>query len=117
MGNEGKQNGYKDLKHKTILDLAPSTVEKEAAKNGHDGFMPTSVKVMKDGKQITRGNGNPTPSKGQRGRIATFTYTGERVTVLQERVGESYNGTPIHEVTTREGKIFLASENQLKALV
>lgn len=109
-----KQHGYKDLKHKTIWDLAPGAIEKEAASHGHDGLMPTPVTVVRDGKQAIRGNGNPTPSKGQRGRIAVFTHTGERVTVLKEKVGESYNGVPIHEVTTREGKIFLASENQLK---
>jgi hypothetical protein len=112
-----RQHGWKDLKHKTLADLDPRVVEKEAAVHGHDGFMPTSVKVVRDGKQTIRGDSTPAPQKSQRGRIAVFKHTGEKVTILKEKIGVSYNGTPIHEVATREGQIFLASENQLQNTV
>lgn len=87
----------------------------EASGNGHDGFFPAVVQVPSpDGKTVTRGQTNPTPRKSERGRILMFLPTKEKVTVLREKVGQSYNGDWLHEVTTRDGHKFLALQKQLK---
>lgn len=125
-----KIHDFSSVKHKTLAEMAQeavggkaNTVEKkiavDAAQQGHDGFMPVPVAVQgTNGKQEIRGAGTPaTPSKGQRGRIVVFIPTKEKVTVTKERVGQNYNGGWIHEVTSREGKNFLAADSQLKELV
>ncbi len=91
---------------------AEKQIQQAAAAHGHDGFMPEKVAVPgKNGLEI-RGNGNP-PSPKQRGRVFIFKPTGERVTVTREKVGVSYEGVAIHEVTARNGNKFLASIKQL----
>lgn len=114
MAEERKYTSLREL-----LDQK-SRIELEAASSGHDGFFPVTVQIpSKDGKTITRGQTNPTPQKNgaQRGRILMFEPTKEKVTVVKERVGQSYNGDWLHEVTTREGHKFLAMQKQLKDLV
>lgn len=94
-------------------------IEIEAASSGHDGFFPVVVQVSSaDGKTVTRGQTNPTSQKNgvARGRILMFEPTKEKVTVVKERVGQSYKGDWLHEVTTKEGHKFLALQKQLKNL-
>lgn len=91
-------------------------IEREAASGGHDGFFPVAVQVPSaDGKTVIRGQVNPPSQKNgsSRGRILMFTPTKEKVTVLREKVGQSYNGDWLHEVTTRDGHKFLAMQKQL----
>ena len=91
-------------------------IERESRTHGHDGFFPNVVTVVgPEGKSVVRGQSNPTPSvSAERGRILLFAPTGERVTILKEKVGQSYKGDWLHEVTTREGHRFLALQKQLK---
>lgn len=94
-------------------------IEKEARASGHDAFFPAVVTVAgPEGKSVVRGQPSPTSSvSAERGRILLFTPTGERVTVLRERVGQSYRGDWLHEVTTREGHKFIALQKQLRESV
>ncbi|SRR6266704_3144733 len=107
-----------ERKHTSLLELLnqKSRIELEAASSGHDGFFPAAVQVTSsEGKTVIRGQTNPTPQKNGtgRGRILLFSPTKEKVTILREKVGQSYNGDWIHEVTTREGHKFLAMQKQL----
>jgi hypothetical protein len=111
-----------EKKFTSLVDLLrqKDRINLEAAAQGHDGFFPVAVQVpQSDGKTVTRGQTNPTPKKdgAYRGRILLFEPTKERVTILKERVGQSYQGDWLHEVTTREGHKFLAMQKQLKDLV
>lgn len=111
-----------DRKHTTLTDLLgqKDRIELEAASRGHDGFFPAAVQVSSsNGKVVVRGQTSPTPSgnESERGRILVFKPTDEKVTVLRTKVGQSYKGDWIHEVTTRDGHKFLALQKQLKKLV
>jgi hypothetical protein len=107
-----------ERKHTTLRDLLgdKDKIKLLAASSGHDGFMPVAVQVpSEDGKTVVRGQTNPTPQNGSsRGRILVFTPTQEKVTILREKVGQSYKGDWLHEVTTRDGHKFLAMQKQLK---
>jgi len=124
-----KVHDFNSLGHKTLRQMAEEAiggnaakVEKkiavDAAQQGHDAFTPAATVQGTNGKLEIRGAGNPaTPSKGQRGRIVIFIPTKEKVTVTKERVGQNYNGGWVHQVTSREGQVFLAADNQLQELV
>lgn len=108
-----------DRKFTTLRELLAQKgrINLEAASSGHDAYLPTTVRVQTDeGKIVTRGPASPTPSKEVvgRGRILLFLPTKEKVTIIREKVGRSYNGDWLHEVTTREGHTFLALQKQLK---
>jgi hypothetical protein len=62
------------------------------------------------------GEKTPTPSREvQRGRILTFIPKNQKVTIVRENVGLTYNGDVIHEVVlVGDGRLFLASMKQLK---
>jgi hypothetical protein len=111
-----------EKKHTTLTDLLgqKNRIEFEATSKGHDGFFPVAVQVSgPDGKVSTRGQTDPTlrKNKSERGRILVFEPTKEKVTILRPRVGQSYRGDWIHEVTTREGHKFLALQKQLEGFV
>lgn len=126
--SDEKVHDFRSLTHKTLAGMAEETLggkasdvgkelTTEAAQQGHDAFVPSPVTVQgQDGKLEIRGAGSPATPKGQRGRIAIFMPASERVTIIRERVGQSYAGLWIHEVVNREGKKFLASDIQLKPL-
>jgi hypothetical protein len=106
-----------ETKHTTLRELLgdKDRIKLIAASSGHDGFFPVAVQVEAvDGKTITRGQTNPTSQNGLRGRIFVFLPTQEKVTILKEKVGQSYKGDWLHEVTTRDGHKFLAMQKQLK---
>jgi hypothetical protein len=108
-----------ERKHTSLRDLLDqkTRIELEAAASGHDGFFPVPIQVpTADGKTVLRGQATPPPRKKavERGRIIVFLPTQEKVTVLREKVGQSYKGDWLHEVTTREGHKFLAMQKQLK---
>lgn len=110
-----------ERKYTSLVELLKqkSRIEMEAAASGHDGFFPAVIQVPSaDGKTITRGQTNPAPQKNGtgRGRILMFEPTNEKVTILKERVGQSYKGDWLHEVTTKDGHKFLALQKQLKNL-
>lgn len=98
MGIEDSTHAFSDIKHSTLAEIVKKPEEKPATEN-----KPAE---------------NPVPPKeeNKRGRILVFKPTGEKVTVLKENVGRSYEGTKIHEVANREGHVFLASDKQLKGL-
>ncbi len=107
-----------ERKHTSLRELldTKNRIEAEAALGGHDGFFPAVVQIPSaDGKTVARGQVNPTSQKNgpSRGRILMFTPTKEKVTVLREKIGQSYHGDWLHEVTTRDGHKFLAMQKQL----
>lgn len=111
-----------EKKYTTLTDLLgqKNRIELEAASRGHDGFFPEAVRIPQaDGKVVTRGQTDPASQNGssERGRILMFEPTKEKVTVLRAKVGQSYHGDWIHEVTTRDGHKFLALQKQLKRFV
>ena len=114
MAEERKFTSLQDLlKQKERISL-------ESAGHGHEAFFPVAVRVQgEDGKVSIRGKATPTPPAdvAKRGRILMFIPTKERVTLLRERLGKSYQGDWIHEVTTRDGHKFLAMQKQLKEVV
>jgi hypothetical protein len=101
-------NEYKSAKGK---------IANEAASHGHDGFFPIPVVVSgANGSTTVRGQTKKATPLGDRGRLLVFIPTGERVTVMKEKVGQTYNGDDIHEVVSKDGRKFLASLKQLKEL-
>lgn len=109
-----------ERKHTTLRELLSqkSKIEQEAVSNKHEGFLPTVAQFPKE-PEATVEKKNPTPQKKEveRGRILLFTPTKEKVTILREKVGKSYTGDWLHEVTTRDGHKFLAMQKQLTVLV
>jgi hypothetical protein len=98
------------LKHKELITA-------EAASKHHDGFVPTVPRapVEEEVSAPVRKNGTAPPKEEVgRGRILLFLPTNEKITILKERVGQSYGGDWLHEVTTRDGHKFLAMQKQLK---
>jgi len=104
-------------KYTRLNDLLGNSPRIATEAAGHDAFFPTTVEVPNGkGGTTIRGQSKPTlPS--QRGRILLFVPTKEKVTVVRDRVGKSYQGDWIHEVTTRDGHVFLALQKQLKESV
>lgn len=110
-----------ERKFTSLRDLVDQKgrVDQESTSHGHDAFMPVAVQVpQKNGSVAVRGQVDPVPNgqKSSRGRILLFLPTKERVTVVREKVGQSYKGDWLHEVITREGHQFLALQKQLKTL-
>lgn len=116
---EERDNSWKGLAHVKLVDLvgSPQKIEQDAKKAGHTGSLATPVVAQPEVKveETTKKNGNPplVPQKGVRGRGYLFRPTGEKVTVVRERVGCAYDQSWIHEVIARDGKKFLASTKQL----
>lgn len=115
MGKE-KDNNLPPLRHETLADLMKDSgkIATAALLAGHTGEIPRPVVQSKEDLEKKNGNSATLPEKeGQRGRIFMFKPTGERVTVMKERVGNTYAGDWVHEVISRDGKQFLASTKQL----
>lgn len=110
-----------DQKYTKLTDLLGHSdmIKIEAGSRGHDAFMPTPVRVQDENGQATvRGQSNPAQMENSLlGRILLFLPTKEKVTVVREKVGKSYRGMWLHEVTTKDGKKFLALQTQLQELV
>lgn len=56
----------------------------------------------------------PAVEEDSKGRRLVFKPTSETVTIVREKVGQTYNGDWIHEVVSKDGHKFLSSERQLK---
>lgn len=96
------------------VSSAKRAIATEAEAQGHDGFFPVPVVLAgENGKKTIRGQVKAAPS-GEKGRLLIFLPTHENVTVVRQKVGQTYAGHWIHEVVSREGKKFLASAKQLK---
>lgn len=99
---------------------ALTRIKEEASTLKHDEIAREVVhqaEIVEEEPKKTVEASRPISRQKERGRMFVFKPTGERVTVTKDRVGLSYNGDVIHEVTSREGKVFLASTRQLKDLV
>lgn len=120
---------FKSVRHKTLAGMAQEVLagkpvaarlRDEAETLHHDKALE---KEVHDGELVESQTGESAQKKTQTrkesvlGRIFLFVPTGERVTVTRELVGKSYQGDPIHEVTARDGHIFLASLKQLRTVV
>lgn len=105
-----------DGKFTRLTDLLGNKPAIASQSAGHDAFFPTPVQVPDGaGSTTIRGQAGPASrDESKRGRILLFIPTKEKVTVIRERVGKSYNGDWLHEVTTRDGHTFLSLQKQLK---
>lgn len=127
MGSEDKDNSFQSIKHQTLADLvrSPEKIDREAKGQekvkGAPSFVETLPPVVQkvEATAVRKANPSSLPKKelGQRGRIFLFEPTKERVTVIRNRVGQTYGGDWIHEVTARDGHKFLSSEKQLREFV
>jgi hypothetical protein len=120
MAQEDKDYSFKSLKHQTLADLVknPVKIGVEAAAAGQTGDLipPAQPKPEKKQQAPVKKKENPTTvanGKSFRGRVFLFKPTSERVTVIRENVGNAYDGDWIHEVISRDGKMFLVSMKQL----
>ena len=109
------------LNNTTLQDLTAdgSRIKSTARSYGHDAFMPVPTRQEGETVSQARGQSAPAPKKpstpaGDRGRRLTFQPTGERVTVVREKIGRSYHGDWLHEVVTADGHKFMAMQKQLK---
>ena len=130
MGNENKVHDFKNVGHRTLAQMAKEVlggdpvpaltrIKSDANTLKHEEVARTKIH---DAEIVEEPNKkevpvDSAPHKEERGRILLFKPTGETVTVVRQRVGASYNGDHIHEVISREGKVFLASTKQLKERV
>jgi len=125
----GPVKDFKSLGHRTLAQMAEEVKKGDASRirveaSGHGSILNLPVHDAEIVDEAPARDNRPpagkrvkTLSASTRGKIFVFVPTGDHVTVTKELVGKTYNGDPIHEVTSRQGRIFLASSKQLKEFV
>lgn len=114
--SDEKDHSGKGLKHQTLFDLVrnPQRIETQSAGHPALGLQKTAPVSPQVPVVSPPAEKKSEPQKGVRGKAYIFVPMSERVTVIREKVGNTYNGDWIHEVVGKDGRKFLASTKQLK---
>lgn len=117
MADSNKVHDFRSLPHKTLANLTAGEVRAEAEGAGHAAWMPTPVaEKTADGVLTLRGQVNAQKFKSEiaeRGKPFRYNPTKERVVLLREKVGVTYDGREVVEVATQDGKVFLTGRYML----